>query len=47
MPHAIGLEGVDRPEICDAVVGAEGIYFALLRDGFSRGREIPLLHENS
>ena len=24
----IGLEGVDRPEICEAVVGAEGLYCA-------------------
>ena len=44
-PRAVGLEGVDRPEICDAVVGAEGFYCAFLRDGFSRWRKISLLHE--
>ena len=43
----IGLEGVDRPELCDAVVGAEGFYCAFLRDGFSRGRKISLLHESA
>jgi uncharacterized protein YndB with AHSA1/START domain len=41
------LEGVDRSEICDAVVGAEGLYCAFLRDGFSRWGEIPLLHEGT
>ncbi len=46
-PARIGLEGVDRPEIRDAVVGTEGIYCAHLQDGFSRGRKIPLLPENA
>jgi uncharacterized protein YndB with AHSA1/START domain len=41
------LEGVDRPEVCDAVVGAEGFYCACLQDGFSRGRKISLLHESA
>jgi len=31
-PRRIGLEGVDRPAICDAVVGAEGFYSAVLQD---------------
>jgi uncharacterized protein YndB with AHSA1/START domain len=39
------LEGVDRPEVRDAVVGAEGLYCARLRDGFSRWRKTSLLHE--
>src|ERR1022692_1386422 len=38
---------MDRPELCDAVVGAEGFYCAFLRDGFSRGRKISLLHESA
>jgi uncharacterized protein YndB with AHSA1/START domain len=41
------LGGVDKPEICDAVVGAEGFYCAFLRDGFSRRRKISLLHESA
>ncbi len=43
----IALGGVDKPEICDAVVGAEGFYRTFLRDGFSRSRKISLLHENA
>ena len=41
------MEGVDRPEVRDAVVGTEGFYFAGLQDGFSRGRKISLLHEDA
>jgi hypothetical protein len=41
------LEGVDRPEIRDAVVGAEGFYRALLQDRFSRERDLSLLHESA
>jgi hypothetical protein len=39
------LEGVDRPEVRDAVVGTEGLYVAFLSDGFSRWRKIAVLHE--
>ena len=46
-PTRIGLEGVDGPEVCNAVVGPEGFYHAFLQDGFSRGRKVSLLHENS
>jgi len=41
------LEGVDRPEVRDAVVGTEGLYCAGLSDGFSRWRKISLLHEDA
>jgi uncharacterized protein YndB with AHSA1/START domain len=34
------LEGVDRPDVRDAVVGAEGLYCSRLPDGFSRWGEI-------
>ena len=43
-PTRAGLEGVDRPEVRDAVVGAEGLYGACVQDGFSRRREVSLLH---
>jgi hypothetical protein len=46
-PTRIALGGVDKPEICDAVVEAEGFYRTFLRDGFSRRRKISLLHENA
>jgi hypothetical protein len=46
-PTRIGLGGVDKPEIRDAQVGAEGFYRTFLRDGFSRRRKISLLHENA
>ena len=46
-PRELVLEGVDRPEVRDAVVGAKGVYRACLQDGFSRGREISLLHEGA
>ncbi len=36
-PARAGLEGVDRPEVRDAVVGAEGVYCAGLPDGCPRG----------
>jgi uncharacterized protein YndB with AHSA1/START domain len=36
------LEGVDRSEVCDAVVGAEGLYCARLQNGFSRWGKISL-----
>jgi hypothetical protein len=46
-PTRTGLEGVDRPEVRDAVVGTEGLYCAGLQDGFSRGGKISPLHENA
>jgi hypothetical protein len=41
------LEGVDRSEVRDAVVGTEGLYCARLPDGFSRWRKTSLLHEGA
>ena len=40
------MEGVDRPEVRDAVVGPKGFTCACLQDGFSRGREVLLWHED-
>ena len=34
------MEGVDRAEVCDAVVGTEGLHCAGLPDGFSRGKSL-------
>ena len=46
-PRRIGLEGVDRPHVCNAMVGPEGFYGACLQDGFSRGRKISCFIKNS
>ena len=39
-PRELVLEGKNRPEVHHAVVGTEGLYFACLQDGFSRGGKL-------
>jgi len=40
MPTRVGLEGVDRPEVRDAVVGTEGLYCAVCRWIFALGENL-------
>jgi hypothetical protein len=46
-PTGIGLGGVDKSEICDAVGGGGRVLLRLFARWISRSRKISLLHENA
>jgi uncharacterized protein YndB with AHSA1/START domain len=46
-PRELVWKAWTDPKYAMQVVGAERFYCAFLRDGFSRGRKISLLHESA